>query len=441
MNYKPLHIPKRDRKKGEYILCVYTDCKTTVGKICKSSGKALHTCKHAESHRFQSKAWDPNKKRMVPIETHGKDFRDYKKFSLRHVQAVAKFEIDQQVPTQSINIKPSRLRDALRMYNDWFQDKDEKGNLLPHHKIKGHSENTIKDEFINIKVFKQALLELQYDFDTILLDQVDVDMVGKIFKWLTDKYANRTVNNKLNTISRFYKYLIEIKDYNISNPFSNREVIRKTVQDKDGVFIEPDHFKKLLGVVTLENGIAFTKEKSGVKRRSLFRSWLTFYYRLEFCTGGRPEDIAELKVDHVLDDFIRFKDFKVSRKKKTERIRMRIRTKEFDDLFDELVKHYGLKPGMYLIEPEEANRKKIIRHASKAWTHYWKQLDVGYHATFYDLRGTYATIMSEQFGTAYEGIFGMHDSHRTTRRNYNSKQKMLSKLRGKPMFEAKSSAS
>ncbi len=59
---------------------------------------------------------------------------------------------------------------------------------------------------------------------------------------------------------------------------------------------------------------------------------------------------------------------------------------------------------MFLIAPGEENRMKLSRHASKAFSHYWSQIDTEYKATCYDLKDTHITLMLKRFGPQYEGI-------------------------------------
>ena len=146
-----------------------TNCNTNVGKKCPLSGKALYTCKNPESHHFQTKATHPITKRTIPIKTYSNEIRDYKVFTALHTQELAKFEND---PLEYLNIKkvisietnkPARLKDAMRMYNDWYQDVG-----VPEVKHKKHSKNTIKTELTNLLIFKEALVKKGFTFESIL---------------------------------------------------------------------------------------------------------------------------------------------------------------------------------------------------------------------------------------------------------------------------------
>ena len=413
---KPLHIPKRDRKKGEYIQCVYTGCKTTLSGKCKLSGKSQHTCKHGDSHRFLSKAYDPEKRRMVPIMLWPKELRDYKEFTRKHILEVQKFE-SYGKSNPLIQIRPSRLQDAVKAYFEWYCDIS-----VPPHKRKNYSEKVQNNEFNNLREIKKALP----DYTLLKVTDFNDDHVGLIYDHLS-QYANKTFNNKIYTIKSFFNYLISI-GYDIKNPMDG---VKNKIHQPQKTFIHPEDFSKLLSLITEENGIKFEKDGDKIKRKSLFRPWLNFYYRLALSTGGRPDGLTGLKYEDITPDFVRLHNTKVENKKNIDIIQLIIRTQEFNEVFEELCSFYNLRNGDYVLEPEETNRKKLSNHASKAWTHYWRQGNFHYKATCYELKDTHITLMLGKIPPElYQGMYGAHKELKTSIENYAKEEILVGNYKG-----------
>jgi integrase len=417
-HFKALHIPKRDRKKGEYIFCC--KCNTTVTTHCKSSGGRLFNCKSPEAHLFQSRIYDKEKKRIVPLKTYPKELRDYSEFTQLHSVYTRAF-----VPggAKPLSIKrPTLLTDALKKYYDWLNDAD-----LPSHMKKNLAEKHIANQLNNLLSFKES----QPNYNSLKVIDVNDTHVGVFHDFLIAKeYAPKTYNNKMFSLRQAFNYFINELDYKIArNPF--KKVIPKATVAKKG-FIQINDFRTLLTTVTPFAGIKLEKCKDRTKRVSLFRDWLTLYWELALYTGGRREDISMLKLKHVKEKHIEVFDFKNSHK--SEVIRWVARSTEFNDLLQRLQTKYNLGPEDYLIEPRDNRRNTLSNHASKAFTHYWANLETGYYARMYTLRDTHITLMIKRYGNSYQGVFGAHQNIDTSLRNYASYEEMISQFSDKSML-------
>lgn len=433
-DYKPLNIPARDHTKGMYILC--TKCDRNISDKCMLTGKRKSTCKHGDAHRFQSKTYLKELKRSVPVKTYDKDFRDPLKFKEAHPLEVKKFLASKRRLGKKRGL-PILLADALRMYADWLADIDpfkesregEDPPLLPAQQRKKNKPKYISGEITNCVSFKDS----QPDYDHLKVTDVDEYNVGLFHSYLKDykDYANRTYNNKMESMNAAYKqfmrwgYKIEV------NPFSTKEVKRLDWTGKDDM-VKIKDFAPLLKTITQENGIIFEWTSEGVKRKSLYRDWLTDYFELALYTGGRPEDVISLKVKDVKEKHIEITDHKNSKEKKV--VHWVVRSKEFDTLYTRLQSKYNLSPESYLIEPEDARRETLANHASKAFSAYWKKYNTGYWARLYSLRKTHATLMVMRHGKSYEGIFGMHQNISMTKDSYANFETMIGQYAGKSML-------
>lgn len=295
---------------------------------------------------------------------------------------------------------------------------------VPSHKKKNYDEKYLQNELRNILDFKECMP----DFDLLLVRDVNDDHVALFHDYLSERVANKTYNHKMYTMRSAFKYFVKLS-YPIKNPF---EEIKNKATTARKNFVELEDFKKLLKTTTQENGIAYEKSNGEIKRKSLYRDWLTDFWELALYTGGRREDVAELRLSHIKEKHVEVYDFKNSKKKDV--IRWVARSKEFDDLLEKLTAKYGLEEEDYLIEPRDTRRKTIMNHASKAFTHYWRQLDAGYHATMYSLKDTHITLMIMRYGNLYEGVFGSHSKIKASLQNYASYEKMISQFSGKSML-------
>ncbi|MCO6377257.1 hypothetical protein GBO34_00970 [Roseivirga pacifica] len=311
----------------------------------------------------------------------------------------------------------------MKKYYDWLNDVD-----VPSHKKKSLSEKHIQNQLANLLSFKES----QPDYERILMKDFNDNHVALFHDYLLQKaYSGKTYNNKMYTMSHAFGYFIKELGYNIQNPFD--DVTRKQVQASKS-FVELSDFKELLDLTTEPNGIKFEKCTDRVKRVSLYREWLCWYWELALYTGGRREDIAELRLTNIHELHIDIRDYKTSNSKRSEIHRYLPRSAEFNDLLHRLTEHYGLSGNDYLIEPNETNRTKLSNHASKAFTHYWRLLDPGYYARMYSLRDTHITMMINRYGNKYEGIFGTHQNIKTSLENYASYEKLIQQYAGKSMI-------
>lgn len=419
ISYSPLNIPKRQRKPGESIWCGKCNCQVT--DTCKQTGKSKSSCKFPEHHRFQSRTYDKIKKRTVPVKTWPKELRDYNEFTRLHPIEVAKYH--NKGVQHIFKKKPSLLRDALKKYFDWLNDigvkSHQKKNLSPKH---------IQNQLANLVSFRES----QPEYESILVKDVNDEHVALFHDLLESRsYSGKTYNNKMYTLNHAFEYFINDLGYSIQNPFasvSNKETTANSV------FVELSDFKNLLLITTEENGIKFEKCSDRVKRVSLHRPWLTLFWELALYTGGRREDVAELKLSDVKPMHLEIHDFKVSKKKKTDRRRLLPRSEEFDNLLNRLIDYYQLTGDDYLIEPKDPRRTTLSNHASKAFTHYWSILNPGYYARMYSLRDTHITLMIKRYGNRYEGVFGTHTKIKASLENYANYEELIKDFAGKSMI-------
>lgn len=429
MDYKPLHIPPRDKIKGQVIWC--GKCNRTITKTCGLSGKKKGVCKHSDQHRFQSRIYDPRKRRVVPVRTYPKDMRDYFEFSKLHLLELKKHKGGVVKPLTIGN--PTLLSDGLKMFVDWLYDIDPKGksekDKLPSHKQKNLNPKYIKGIIANLRTFKES----QPDYVLLEVEEISDYHVGIFHEYLLEDkgYAPKTYNNKVSSMHYAFHFFMD-QGYAINkNPFAVDEVIRKNWEAKKD-FIQLKDFYELIESVNPNSGIVFEKTKDGVNRKNQYRDWLTDYWMLSLLTGGRKEDVSMLRWSDVKEKHVEVVDHKNSKKSRV--VHWIPRTKELNELLVKLKEKYNPSEDGFLIEPEDDRRTTIANQASKSFTVFWRKLGKDYWARMYSLRKVHGTLMLQRHGESYAGVFGMHQSIKTTQDNYANYEKIIGDFAGKSMF-------
>ena len=389
---KHLYIPERYRKAKSGARTRCNKCGKNFTDKCGMSGKKIYTCKFPESHRFQSKIYDPVKRIMVHGQTWPKELRDFNKFWRLHLQLVA----SKESKVVMIEEKPGLLTDCIKMFAKHIKDIG-----VEDYEKKGNTEHYNRSQLRYLQNMRQALKAQEINPDFLAITEFGKQHVGIIDQYISAHYANKSYNHHLAVYRRLFKFLIE-KNYPIGNPFTN--VKMKPTKAKKEI-ISMEEFRKLCEAVTPTAGITFEdkKVKGQVKRvqRNWYRPYLIDGWELELYAATRFEEIETLRVKDVIFidgkmDHIRAIDHKASKKKKEEVIRLIPMIDELRNLCERLIKGKG--PEYYLIAPEETNRKKVSRYISAGFSHYWRLVSDRKGITFGVLKNTYSTEMYKRFG-------------------------------------------
>jgi integrase len=172
---------------------------------------------------------------------------------------------------------------------------------------------------------------------------------------------------------------------------------------------------------------------------NLYKSWLKHAFKLGLYTGGRSEDIVQLKWNDIIQDAkgnfdtLKTIDYKIDRANshrtsKNERFEKYFTiTKELGDLLKEM--GYDLYKGCekFIIAPEDnLKRSTIAALISRAFSHYYKQLNTEKEIKFKNLRKTYITSALSQFGESSTAL----TNHRTiamSDKHYHDKEYKITK--------------
>ena len=238
----------------------------------------------------------------------------------------------------------------------------------------------------------------------------------------------------------FYNWCIDVKDCECKNPFEKLQLRFNAKKDKTA--ITQEEFKKLLEVITYENGTAWI----GSKKINFYYDWLPIAYRLALETGLRAEEVITLNFNNLFElkkDVLVFKiiNLKV----------WRIQTGEDKNQMEKYVKYVPITASLMqllidvgfdkhkdtdrLIIPIPANLKLNYARAiiSRSFTHFIKQATTR-KIEYKDLRKTYITHLTMALGDKTK-LFTGHSNDAVIQNNYLADAVLVGGLSNLNIFE------
>ena len=416
-----LSLPKKQRPKGMFLYC--NGCKHYYSNdkdgICRCGNLV-----------YKARIHIPGTNHGIKIKVLGaKNFRE----------ALNQFyEFKEQLEAnsyQSIHIKrnentPNRLIDCFAYYMGYLNNVD-----VPKHKQKNRDKKYIAKYDSLFEQFKNALELNGVDCEILKFKEVNDDMVGFIHEYFlkNKSLANKTYNNNMALLSAFTSHVINKFKFDYQNPFLGIPEMIVTPKVKA---IGENEFSKLLNLITAENGIQLKtlRSRKNVKKTNHYKPWLKFAFKLGLYTGGRSEDIVELKwsnirlqedgkfdtletIDHKIDSANSHRISEADRFTKFFAI-----TKELADLLIEMGYEKYKNTDKYILAPEDGlKRSNVAGIISRSFSHFYAQLNTGKIITFRNLRKTFMTSAYKEFGLASTALTN-HKNPSMTNKHYYDKE-------------------
>lgn len=402
-----MKLPKKIR--GIHIWCA------TCSIICSNPDRRCKKQPHVLSKncqgvkKYQSRIWNPILKQsditkiwdsseIIEVIALHNDFKTKQKESNYGYKAKAEK-------------KPITIVECAEMFLDWMQDID-----VPEHEKKNLSIRHIKRTHLRLS----SLLEITGK--NIPVNMVDSGHVGKFHEHLLNvkKYKAETYNGYMDGCKHFFNYLINVKKYDIVNPFENvksRYVVKKVE------IITEEEFDSLINAVVPENGM---RQISG-RDRNLYFEWLIPALKLARLTGARREELMILKWEHVGDNYITVPNIKVNRSKKVEEHSFVPITQDLAELL------LQLKGDGYLIAPEYSNRATLTNYLTTCFSHFWEKAGYDKTKSFKYLRKTYITRIRFLLGDKAKAL-NNHSDDEIQRQHYIDQQEIQKELVNTRLF-------
>ena len=286
--------------------------------------------------------------------------------------------------------------DAVVRYNQYLS-----GNYEYSQFVKNVSEDHRKECIRFCRYFCNTFKGLKDISVTRIVEVTRVD-VARFYTWANAHYGSEKSFNKcLGALKAFFKFLIEIEEVQMKNPFAVYET--KKSRKKNIETLTKEEFKRIIEVVGVANPIVKLGGKG--ERKNMYKPYLVEGFKLFLLTGGRREEVVDLKWSDILITiegvkFFRIANRKVNRSKQTEDFFKFIPIN--DDLFD-LLNEMGYQEKKntkdYILFPQRnVLTKTIMNDLSKAFTHYKKTVGISKNVSLKNLRKTYITWLRLAMG-------------------------------------------
>jgi integrase len=305
---------------------------------------------------------------------------------------------------------------------------------VPKHKQKERDPHYIRKVDHAFEMYLSALSLNDIDRRILKFTEVTEEMVGFIHDYFLEElnYSNKTYNNNMGFLRAFTSHVIEKFRLDYQNPFlgvPDRLVTPKVTAVRENEFI------KLLEMVTPENGVHLQTKKNRTNplKTNLYRPWMKNAFKVGLFTGGRSEDIVQLKwTDIILAedgtfDTLRTIDHKIDKANSNitstddRMYKYFAITKELGDLLLEMGYNQYKGTEKYIIATEDQlSRAGVSDLVSRAFSHYYKQLNTGKEVSFRNLRKTFMTSALREFGVASTALTN-HKTVSMTNKHYYDK--------------------
>lgn len=301
---------------------------------------------------------------------------------------------------------------------------------VPGHMKKERSKSYITGIDKYLTYYLEALQDNKYDTDLLKFTDIDQKMVGVVHDHFTNRQlSNKSYNHFKDAVNRFTNHTIKVYYPDYKNPFA---ALKKKKVFPKNYSITEEEFLQVLDNINRDDCYIQSKVKSrkNPKRKNIYREWLKDAYLLGLYTGGRREEIVELKWSGVKlhDDgtfsHIEINHFKINRQNSDVvseddfEIKEFVITKELGNLLYALGYEKYKNTDKYILAPEETiKRTTMMDMISRTFSIFYNKINNGKKRQFKHLRKTYISSAVAQFGTSATALSN-HTDFDIIKKNY-----------------------
>ena len=257
-------------------------------------------------------------------------------------------------------------------------------------------------------------LSLSKNVKRIRPTDIKAEDVSNFYKWAEENYGNKTFNKCFVAVRAFFEFLIDIEDFNMKNPF--RKFVPKSVTPSSIDIITEDEFNQVLAAVDTFNPFITLGGKG--EKKNLYKPYLKDGFKLFLLTGGRREEVVDLKWSDIYStpqgvklfiiDNLKVKRMKKNNKECKKYIGINI---DLEDFLIELGMNEKIGTDEYILFPNrDVKTKTIMNDLSKGFSHYKEGAGIKKDISLSNLRKTYLTWHHQVLGDDT----GLVSSHSTT---------------------------
>lgn len=380
---------------------------------CHKCKRDNPTCKHFDIHRYKVKIHiigGDGKKRTKVLDS--KNYNDAVKEAIDFENQLKANNYEKVVVIEEGN--DYSILDAVIQYQRYLA-----GQHKYAHKIKKVSPEYQKECMRYCKYFLDNLKEVR-NLVTTRVIEVNQNDVARFYLWAENHYGAKSFNKCMSALKAFFAFLIDVEEILMKNQFAVYE--SKSVVSRDVLTLTKEEFQVIIDSIGVVNPFQILGGKG--ERKNMYRPYLIEGFKLFLLTGGRREDVVELRWSDILITiegirFFKIANKKVNRIKKTEQYNKFIPIN--DDLFDLLLEmgyETNKNTNDYILFPERTAKAKTIMDAlSKSFSHYVKESGVEKDVSLKNLRKTYITWMYRVMGKN-TGLLTSHSGEKILKDHY-----------------------
>lgn len=298
--------------------------------------------------------------------------------------------------------------DSIIKYNHYLNGESEYAQFKKKVTV-GHSK-----ELVRFCKYFAKTLKKNKNIELARIKDVNRQDVSNFYSWAEHHYNPRTFNKCLNGVKGFFDFLIDVEEIEMKNPF--RKYSRKQIPKTNIDSVTKEEFTAILEAVDTFSPFLVLGGKG--ERKNMFKSYLKDGFRLFLLTGGRREEIVDLRWSDIYVSVSGVKFFRIQNLKVERSLNMAGLYKYIpinSDLFDLLVEmgyHEKKQTGDYILLPErKVQSKTIMDSLSKSFTHYKNGAGIKKDISLKSLRKTYITWVHQ----VMQKETGLLTSHSTTK--------------------------
>lgn len=349
-------------------------------------------CKHYDQQIYRVRIHVPGSDKKVKVKV--LKARDYSDAVIEAVefekQLIANnFSKMEQVVDQGNDYS---IIDAFIKYNQYLNGQSNFAHL------KKNISTNYKKEIIRYCTYFNDSLKKNKDITRDRIKDVNGVDISNFYRLAEKRYAGKTFNKCMSNIKSFFDFLIEEEDIEMKNPL--RKYVAKPVLKNKIEIVNRDEFFAILDAVDTFNPFVVLGGKG--ERKNMYKSYIKDGFRLFLLTGGRREEVVDLRWNDIFIapsgvKFFRIRNIKVERITNKTCIYKHIPIN--DDLYSLLLElGYNEKKGTngYILYPErDVTSMTIMNSLSKAFTHYRKGAGIQKEISLKNLRKTYLTWVNQ----------------------------------------------
>ena len=353
------------------------------------------TCNHYDIQKYRVRIHiSGTKNKKVTKVLKSRDYKDAVSEAIL-IEKELKANNYQKVKT-SCSGNDYSIVDAVIRYNQYLSGNYE---FAQHVKdvSKGH-----KDECIRFCTYFCNSFKGVKNIEITRIIDVAKNDVARFYLWANGHFGSEVSFNKcMGALKAFFKFLIDIEEINMKNPFesyTSKKKIKKNIET-----LTKDEFENIISAIDTANPIVKLGGKG--EKKNLFRFYLKDGFKLFLLTGGRREEVVDLKWSNILITIEGTKFFKIDNKKVNRQKSCDAYVKYLpinQDLFELLIKlGYNEKKTTsdFILYPERKVKSiTIMNDLSKAFTHYKKEAGITKSISLKNLRKTYITWLRLAMG-------------------------------------------